>query len=221
MNRIIAVVEGQTEQTFIRDILAPRLANQRIYITAQLIGRPGHKGGIGPFPRASADILRLIKQDRQLFVTTMFDFYGMPTTWPGRSEANNLPFEKRASHVEIAIYKKIAQELGDDFQPNRFIPYVQMHEYEALLFSMPSAITRVMNSNSALSILEEIKDQFKNPEAINDSPETAPSKRLARIFPKFRKPIHGVSIAKKIPFEILLDECSHFQCWIQRLEKLT
>ncbi len=221
MNRVIAVVEGQTEQTFVRDILAPQLAHQNIWLTAQLIGKRGHKGGIGEFSRAQNDILRLLKQDQTIIVTTMFDFYGMPLSWPGREAANNLPFEQKPLIVEQEIKKIITESFGSNLPKNRFIPYIQMHEYEALLFSKPSAISQVMNNQKALPELQRIYDEFQNPEKINDHPQTAPSKRITKIFPRFKKPIHGFIAVKKIPFELILDKCLHFRYWVEQLKEIS
>ena len=103
MNRVVAVVEGQTEQGFVRDVLAPLLATKNIYMTARLVGKPGHKGGDCRYTRAKRDILLLLRQEADTVVTTMFDFYALPDSWPGRTAARQAPFAQKASIVETAV----------------------------------------------------------------------------------------------------------------------
>jgi len=88
MSRVYVLVEGQTEQAFIRDILAPPLAPQGIYLGARLLGEPGHKGGIRSFQVVERDLSSLLKQDAEGYVTTLFDRYGLPHDWPGLTESN-------------------------------------------------------------------------------------------------------------------------------------
>ena len=91
MSRVIAVVEGQTEQGFVREVLAPFLSHKNVYMTAQLVGKPGHKGGDCRYERAKRDVLALLRQEADTVVTTMFDFYALPDSWPGRAEARTAP----------------------------------------------------------------------------------------------------------------------------------
>ena len=103
MSRVIAVVEGQTEQGFVRDVLAPFLAAKNVYMTARLVGKPGHKGGDCRYARAKQDVLLLLRQESDTVVTTMFDFYALPDSWPGRTEARKAPFSRKAGIVETAV----------------------------------------------------------------------------------------------------------------------
>ena len=107
MNRVIAVVEGQTEQTFVRDVLAPWLGWKGVILSGRLVGKPGHKGGATSFTRTRNDILNLLKQESNTYVTTMFDFYGMPETWPGMSRARSLAHHEKAPFVEQAIKQDV------------------------------------------------------------------------------------------------------------------
>jgi hypothetical protein len=94
-SRVIAVVEGQTEQTFVREVLAPWLAERTVFLSPRLVGKPGHKGGVGEYSRAKKDMLALLKQEAGTIITTMFDFYAMPFSWPGREEASKAPHKKK------------------------------------------------------------------------------------------------------------------------------
>src|SRR5271165_4450886 len=96
MSRVLAVVEGQTEQAFVRDMLAPSLAARGVYLSARVVGRPGHKGGDCRYERVRRDVLVLLRQEFDTVVTTMFDFYALPNSWPGRAEAKKLPHQAKA-----------------------------------------------------------------------------------------------------------------------------
>src|ERR1700680_1523762 len=123
--RVMAVVEGQTEQTFVREVLAPWLGARGVFLSPRLVGKPGHKGGVGEYPRARKDIVALLKQETSTLVTTMFDFYGMPFSWPGRKEASKVHHDKKASIVERALLEDIAKGPGKKFDRKRFVPYIQ------------------------------------------------------------------------------------------------
>jgi hypothetical protein len=82
MVRVHVLVEGQTEETFVKSVLQAHLDQYEICLFPRLIGKPGHKGGIGEYPRARRDILTTLKQDAGAFCTTMFDYYAMPDSWP-------------------------------------------------------------------------------------------------------------------------------------------
>ncbi len=220
MSRVIAVVEGQTERTFVRDVLAPWLGWKGVRLSARLVGKPGHKGGVGSFHRAKNDILSLLKQESDTFITTMFDFYGMPNSWPGRSKASKLPYRRKAQTVEEAIKKGVLDELGGRIDEERLFPYVQMHEFEALLFSEPAALSHVLRDRDSEKDFQSIRDGFDTPEEINDDPKTAPSKRIEALFPEYRKPLHGTLASKRITVEVMRSECPHFDEWLTHIEAL-
>jgi hypothetical protein len=220
MNRVIAVVEGQTERTFVREVLGPWLGWRGVAMSARLVGKPGRKGGVGEFERARQDIVNLLHQETDTVVTTMFDYYGMPDSWPGRSQSLGAMVERRPRVVEEAILAVVSMSVGAGFDSRRFLPYVQMHEFEAILFSEPEILVDVMRDKNAARQLNAIRRQFVNPEEINDSPLTAPSKRILQLFPSYRKPLHGVLAAGRISIERIREECPHFNEWLTSLESL-
>ena len=220
MSRVIAVVEGQTEQGFVREVVAPSLTARGVHLAARLVGKPGHKGGDCRYERARKDMLLLLRQERDTVITTMFDFYALPHSWPGRKKAGNAPHPRKASIVEAAVKKEILSELGASFDESRFHPYVQMYEFEALLFCDPSAVCSVLRAPQSLGDTEAIRDSFRNPEEIDDDPENAPSKRLLKMFRGYRKRIHGLIVAQRIGLETMRNECPHFAEWIALLESL-
>lgn len=220
MSRVIAIVEGATEQTFVRDILAPHLALQGVMMTARLVGKPGQKGGVGPYSRARRDILAVLRQETAVFCTTLFGFYGMPHDWPQRRAAQNAPFDDKAALLEKALQQDISGEMGADFKQERFIPYVQMHEFEALLFTSPVELPALLQQPEKTAELQKILDQFDSPEQINDHYDTAPSRRLQALFPQYSKVFHGTLAAQRIGLAAMRQKCPHFSDWLTRLEAL-
>jgi len=220
MSRVIAVVEGQTEQGFVRDVVAPMLAAKEIYLTARLVGKPGHKGGDCRYARAKRDILLLLRQETDTVITTMFDFYALPDSWPGRKEARPAPVLQKADIVEAAVKKDVIADLGPSFDEGRFRPYIQMHEFEALLFSHPAIVCAVLRSPELARELHAIRDAFRNPEEIDDGTATAPSKRLQRVFSDYKKRIHGLIAAQRIGVDAMRQNCLHFAQWLRMLETI-
>lgn len=224
MVELYAVVEGVSEQNFVEQILAEHFAKRGIYITATRVGRPGHKSGICGWERARRDIVNFLRQGnpgRRVYVTTMFDYYGMPYTWPGRAQAAAKHIPERAATVEDALLNDIAAQLND-LDRKFFIPYVQLHEYEALIFSSPGALTSEFPGR-----VREIKELIEesgnlDPESINDGPSTAPSKRIEARIPEYagRKPSASVNVLREIGLVELRNRCPHFGRWLSRLESL-
>lgn len=219
MSEVFAVVEGPTEQTFFREVLSPWLAYQNVFAKAVVVGKTGGN----KYSDAKADMIRFLKQRHDTFVTCMFDFYGMGNKWPGREEANGKNHENKPLAVEAGILEDISKALTD-FRKDRLIPYVQMHEYEALLFSYPKALSIALGNQSSEEEFQIIRKGFSSPEHINDSPNTAPSKRVAQVFRSYqtgyRKPLHGSIAAKQTTIETMMSECPHFKDWVSHLAEL-
>ena len=149
----------------------------------------------------------------------MVDYYRLPTTWPGRAEAPALPFPDRAGAVEHEILNDVSGELGDSFDPRRFIPYVVMHEFEGLLFSDPEGFGRGIGKIDLTPSFQAVRNEFDTPEQINDSPDTAPSKRVLNLVPGYQKPLLGVLAALEIGLDAIRRECPQFSDWVGRLEE--
>lgn len=219
MVRVHVLVEGEAEETFVRDVLAPHLALYEIYLFPRRLGRPRHKRGICGYPLAQREIVITLKQDTDAFCTTMFDYYGMPPDWPKREEAREKPCEERGVMVEDGILADVSSQLGSGFNCSRFVPYVQMHEFEALLFSDPKALAEGLKLADDMPI-RRITDHFKSPEEINDSQHTAPSKRILELKPHYAKVTDGISISKEIGLNVMRAQCSHFNDWLRKIEAL-
>ena len=93
-----------------------------------------------------------------------------------------------------------------------------MHEFEGLLFSDPDRFARGIGRRDLTSDFQEIRDEFQSPEEINDSPDTAPSKRVRYLFEGYEKPLMGVLAVEAIGLDAIRAECPLFSGWIRKLE---
>ena len=146
----------------------------------------------------------------------------MPQTgaraWPGRLLAANVVFEQKAPTVERALLEDIAAKLGSNVDAGRFIPYVMMHEFEGMLFSDCHRFGIGIGRPELAPKLFAIRNEFRSPEEINDSPQTAPSKRLEALIPAYQKPLLGNLAAIEIGLETIRNACPHFSEWLEQLE---
>lgn len=215
-------VEGQTEARFVDLVLCEHLLQSNYsYVTSRLVGDGA--GGICSWSAARKAILNHLRRDRRCIVTTMVDFYGLPSkgkAWPGHEEALHLRFEDKAQHVERAILDNVAREMGLDFNTSRFVPFILMHEFEALLFSDCVQLSEALGVAGRSAEFQRIRDQFRSPEEINDSVDTAPSKRIKALTPRYDKVLDGVDAAQRIGLERIRAECRHFDSWLTHLESL-
>jgi hypothetical protein len=145
----------------------------------------------------------------------MVDYYGLPKSgekaWPGRAAAAKLAYTKRAAYVEDALLKDFIEHAGNTLDVRRFLPFVVMHEFEGLLFSDCAAFASAIGRPKIESDLQKIRDEFETPEHINDSPVTAPSKRVISLVPGYRKPLLGTLASLEIGLETIQAECPHFR----------
>jgi Domain of unknown function (DUF4276) len=220
VKRVTVVVEGQTEDAFVNRVLAPALWSRGVYLTPILLGVPGHKGGRPNYARLRKDVLLHLKQDRTAYCSTMLDLYGLGAGFPGTPVPPGLTGIAKAAHIEQAIKAHIC-ELVPDLRPDvRLLPYIQVHEYEGLLFSDPPVFAAAINRPHLARTFQAIRDDFATPEDINDDPTTAPSKRVLAAHRAYRKVLDGTRAAGAIGIEAMRRECTHFRDWLERLEAL-
>jgi hypothetical protein len=228
MARLLIHVEGQSEENFVNEVLRDHLVGQGYEsVSARIVGNARlrqKRGGIRSWPSVRRDIIHHLRQDWGCIVTTMVDFYGLPQqghgAWPGRAGAAHLPTQDKAPLVEMALLSDIAEEMGGNFDRTRFVPFVVMHEFEGLLFSDCAAFCRGIGRPNLESKFRQIREEFGTPEDINDSPITAPSKRVEGIIPGYEKPLLGTLAILEIGLTRLRDECPHFTGWLDKLESL-
>lgn len=226
MARLLMHVEGPTEEIFVNEILRPHLFPcGYTKVSARIVGNArqrSRRGGIKAWSAVRNDILNHLKEDSACLTTTMVDYYALPQSggraWPGREKAGNLPFEKKASTIEKALLADICEKMGEGFNPNRFIPYVIMHEFEGMLFSDCERFSQGIGRPELAAQFQAIRDQFSSPEEINDSPITAPSKRVEELVQGYEKPLLGSLAILEIGLDAIRNECPHFREWLTRLE---
>jgi hypothetical protein len=226
MARLLVHVEGQTEETFVNEVLGPHLYDcGYTQVSARLLGNArqrDRRGGIRGWNSVRDDILNHLQEDTGCLATTMVDYYALPQSgtgaWPGRQQAGQLPFLQKALAVQQAVLADICATLGDSFNPARFVPYVMMHEFEGLLFSdCPRFAAGIGRPDLALPF-QTIRDAFRSPEEINDSPSTAPSKRVVALVPGYEKPLLGTLAILQIGLDAIRAACPLFCQWLKRLE---
>ena len=186
--RLYIVVEGDTEEEFVRTSLMPYFQAFGLYdVNATKITtnkRLSAKGGFVNYQHLKNDVNRLLKQSDAV-VSMFVDFYALPTSVPGYKQAKL----KSASTEKIKLIEK---SIDEDLNDSRFIPYIQQHEFESLLFASDVGIRKYYaDDRRLLAQFSEILTQFKNPEDINDGAETAPSKRITAIIPGYNKVAFG------------------------------
>ena len=210
MKRLYIEVEGQTEEEFVAKVLAPHLLGQGIFcVTPVAIHRGrGARGGMVSYEPLKGDILRLLRDGDAPIVSTLIDFFRCPDT-PGKEVWN-----KASNHQQEVELRE--QEIGRDIGSRRFIPYIQLHEFEALLFSSDVGFNGLFTLKEA-DELSKIVEGYPNPEEINSSPEGAPSKRILAIVPTYDKVLHGDLIAGAIGIGTILERCPRFRAWVEHL----
>jgi hypothetical protein len=221
-------VEGETEETFVRELLAPHLQSCGYSsVVAKLLGNArnrSNRGGIRSWPAVRDDILHSLNGDSGSYATTLVDYYALPQGeglgWPDRHVAHTLPHHARGICVEAAMEAIINDAFSATSRPIRFVGGVLMHEFEALLFSDCTAFAEGIGQPGLANSFQAIRDQFGNPEEINDSPLTAPSKRVTALVKGYQKPIYGNVGALHIGLPRIRAECPHFDRWVNRLEEL-
>ena len=216
MIRINILVEGQTEETFVRDSLVDYFSRQEIFIKPIILhtSKKG-KGGVSSYLKIQNQVNKLCAGDTSCYVTTLIDYYGLKPDFPGKTAITaNIPVTQIIETLESAF-------AADINNPRQFIPNLMVHEFEALLFSDVSKFREtVTNDERDIEQLISICDQFPTPEDINNSYETAPSKRIEKLLPRYKKVIDGCTVAKAIGLDTIRQECHHFDAWVSKLCQL-
>ena len=218
--RLLMSVEGQTEQAFVRAAIAPHLAGHGVDASARLLftnRKLGGRGGVMRYPQVRRDLERLFKQHRGADVrfTSMIDLYALPDDFPGFSAALTI-------HDPVARVQSLEAALAADLGDERFIPFIQLHEFEALLFcDLTQLAQRIDRSDYGIRALEQEVAGLQ-PKYINDGEATAPSKRIIRHVPIYErsKPRLGATAAAAIGLPAIRRGCPHFNAWITLLEGL-
>ncbi len=196
------VVEGETEEAFVNKVLADYLRPLDIEATPILLG-----GNVN-VERLAARMVRMYRNCQP--VTSFVDFYGF-----GGKDTDTV------DQLEQRVSSAIQTRIGRPPDNSRIFPYVQLHEFEGLLFSKVEAFNVLPDTpNVLVDRLRTIRSNFPTPEDINDGCETAPSKRIVQLFPRYRKVVQGPAVIAAIGLDAIREQCPRFNEWLSRLESL-
>jgi len=216
MNRLYILVEGPTEERFVKDVLSAYFLNKGIYITPIIISNKildsgtKFKGGNVTFNKVIHECKKLLNSG---YTTTLLDYYGIDTKFKGYKESLDVK--------ELKGKKDILEKgLADEIKNKKFIPNIQMHEFESLLFSNIDEFQWIEEDKDKIIALKSEISGFETPEHVNNSKITAPSKRILKHYPEYNKVLDGINIAQEIGIEKMMVECPLFRGWIEEIEKV-
>lgn len=213
MRGMIIVVEGDTEEAFVKQTLLPYLNQYHVYDVKPIKATTskGYKGGIVNYQKFRNDIIRYLRQERDMLVSSLIDFFRIPPSFPNFDET-------KAISLASEKVSKLEEGMSADINDPRFIPYIQLHEFEALLFTSDKGFAALFNNDThIISEVNRILTKYENPEDINDNPNTAPSNRLKSIIPGYDKVVYGNLIIEEHGIEQILQKCPRFNQWVSTL----
>lgn len=212
MKNIYVFCEGQTEESFVNKVLYDYFFYAEIVLipiiceTSRKAGKK-HKGGVSNYEKLKWELINLCKSHRNEYVTTMFDYYAMPDNTP---DINNQEqdIQKRMYEIEKAI--------NDDIGQDNCLFHFMLHEFEGILFSNPDSF-HLIADDGVVQEIQRVRDSYPTPEYINNSPATAPSKRLEGLIPNYAKVTNGTLLTQDMGLDLIMSQCQHFREWIQKL----
>ncbi len=218
MKYVSILVEGQTEETFVKEVLVDHLYGFDVSLVPTIVKTkkvkkgPHYRGGVVNYDHVKRDLLALLGNSSIHKVTTMLDLYALP---------NNFPRIQVTTSQGLAKALELEQGLLEDIGNNKLIPYIQVHEFEALLFSDVNKFGYAFPEDQ-VQRLSEIARQFVSPEDINETPQGAPSRRILDVVGdnRYQKTLHGPIIALEISLQVIREKCPHFNEWLSDLENL-
>lgn len=231
---VFCIVEGQTENAVLKKLVAPHLGALGVDFHLPIVRIGRERGGVR-FLEADDlfdQVRRFLKDRRQPYVTTFFDYYAFPASesrgWEFvsklKADASFRGAEAVAEMIEKEIHARTVEGVDLPNLAARLIPYVQLHELEALFFAEPDKMAAAFGSPPMARRFTEAVEQCGGCEKIDDKPQTAPSKRIQSVFPGYKKGrsdiAHGPRIAEKLDLPAVRGKCPRFNSWLARLEAL-
>lgn len=217
MPKVHFLVEGQTEEIVVRDVIEPSFTRfedvyifSSLFITKRPAVGPARRGGIAGWARLQREMKRLLGDSSTTVLTTLFDYYAFPRDAPGMSNRPlGSPYD-RVRHVENAI----ARAINDP----RFLPHLTLHEIETWVLADCVRLGEVMGDLAGAAELLQVVNQESSPELIDDGPTTAPSKRILNAYPNFKKTIDGPLVMADTGLESIRRCCPHANDWLTEIE---
>lgn len=221
MKEVIIVVEGETEERFVDEVLYPNLVARGVWPQPRKVGirrksNPSRGGAITSYRALRLDLVTAAKEHarRGAYLTTMVDLYALPSDVPGFRTAAQTPDPcRRVRHIEEAMVR--------DLDLRRFMPHVQLHEFEALVFVDPGVLVATgPTDRKCVDRLVRATRHVDDPELINCGPDTHPLRRLAKHIPGYDKPAWSIRAVRAIGLPAIRAKYPHFSDWVTRLEAL-
>ena len=225
MIRLYFYVEGQTEQEYVARVLRPHLADFGVQVMGAVLAASGRRhgqvsrGGGSRYEPMRKDLGFLLRQHKgaDARFTTMFDLYALHSGFPGWDEAD------KQRHIPHERVLTLERAFAADVDDHRFIPHIQLHEFETILLCDPSHFALEYDHSAAgIAALQAAVAEATSPELVNDHEATAPSKRIIAQFPQYsgQKTTVGVELAQCVGIDTTRSQCAHFDEWLKRLESL-
>lgn len=231
--RLLIHAEGQAEKLFVDKLLAPHLCEcGYASVSARVLGDDtlDRKGGIRRWEQVQRYIVHHLKRDSGAHATTFVDYNGLPKgdSWAGPNEkaTPSSSSARRVEGIEELMARSIAESLGERDATTRFVPFVTLHEFEALLFSDCHVLARAVEKQIALiprltaRLQTVVKNAGGSPEDINGEISTSPARRLQNLIPQYAKVTSGARVIDNISLDTIRNECSHFSSWVEKLERM-
>lgn len=219
MTRLLMLVEGQSEEIFVKQTLAPYLAERGVYVqppivlwTKRIPSGGGYRGGVSNWNQIRRSLTPLIF-DTDAWVTTLLDFYGLPDDVPGYQQARG-PGNPREN--VLALQEQLVTEINHP----RFIPFLALHEFEAWVFCAPDVVAAHFDRANLAEKVQQAIVHAGEPEFINHGETTHPKARLKAMAAGYKETSDGPTLMNKIGIPAIRAACPHFAAWLDRLEAL-
>lgn len=219
MTRLLVLVEGQSEEVFVKRTLTPHLQNYGVYVqspkilwTKRLASGGGYRGGASSWHQVRRD-LSALSTDANAWITTILDFYGLPDNTPGMMDQMQ---ESNAQNRVLAVQ----MQLGASINHQRFIPFLALHEFEAWIFSDPQVVENHFTRPQLADQMRDVVQKTGGPEMINHGASTHPKARLRHLIGSYKETADGPTLIEKIGLKTIRGACPHFDRWLSQLEGL-
>lgn len=221
------IVEGGTEENFVNEVIRPHLAILGIYVYCRKIltgwdkaNQKPSKGGLLKYQKFRNDVTRWIEEGRgreNVWYTSFIDLYAFP-----KDDKSPYCQAIRSIADPYAKVKALEKAIGEDIDHISFIPYVQLHEFEAFLLASPESLKEMYPEQTSTinKLIKEVRGL--EPEKVNETPQNAPSKRIIQYIPEYeyQKAQVGALVAEDIGLQLLREKCPHFNEWLVKIENL-
>ncbi len=217
MQKLHVLVEGQTEEAIVNNVIEPYLSSGDLYVTTSILktkrpagSRPAHRGGVSDWTKTLREINLLLGDTSTTVLTTLIDYYGFPSDAPGMADRPAGSPYARVEHVESA--------LADAVDSTRFVPHLVLHEIEAWVLADSSRLANLLGNSSGAAQLAQVVAAESGPEMVNDGIDTAPSKRIKGVYPMYGKTLYGPLVIADIGLDEIRRQCPHADRWLSALE---